>query len=146
MPSLKIATVEKDKQAVELRKAGLSYTEIATRLGYKSAGSAWQRVQRALDQTLREAGTEQIRDFEGDRLDRLQAAVWGRAVQGDIPAVNAVLRIMERRARLFGLDAPVVVQATVEHLDVSQLDSEMARLIDLARSQKAINTTATEVA
>lgn len=140
-----IATIEREKRAVELRKAGLDYRTIASQLGLKSASSAHQIVQRALQRTLREAGTEQVRDFEGDRLDRLQTAVWGRAMQGDIPAVNAVLRIMERRARLFGLDAPVVVQATVETFDGTTLDEAVSRLANLARSQKVIATTGKEV-
>lgn len=137
--------VEREKRAVELRKAGLDYRTIAHQLGFNDPKWAYRLVQRALDRTLREAGTEQIRDFEGDRLDKLQAAVWPRALQGDIPAVNAVLRIMERRARLFGLDAPVQVQATVETFDGSTLDDAVLRLANLARSQKVVATTGKEV-
>jgi hypothetical protein len=40
------------------------------------------------------------------RLERLHAAVWPQAIRGDVNAVDRVLRIMERRARLLGLDAP----------------------------------------
>jgi len=50
-----------------------------------------------------------VRALELERCDRLQAAVWPAATQGDVAAVAAVLRIMERRARYLGLDAPVLV-------------------------------------
>ena len=47
------------------------------------------------------------------------------AVNGDIAAVNTVLRIMDRRARLFGLDSPVKVDATVS---VGPIDEDLERI------------------
>ena len=38
------------------------------------------------------------RALELERLDALQAGLWGRAVSGDVKAVNAVLRIIEQRS------------------------------------------------
>ena len=45
-----------------------------------------------------------LRAMEGDRLDRLQSALWDRAMTGDVRAVHAVSHIISQRIRLFGLD------------------------------------------
>ena len=49
---------------------------------------------------------DQHRALELARLDALQASLWDRAEAGDVKAVNAVLRIIDQRSRLLGLDKP----------------------------------------
>jgi len=44
--------------------------------------------------------------LEALRLDQMQAALWQRATDGEVRAIDRILRIMERRARLLGLDEP----------------------------------------
>jgi hypothetical protein len=60
-----------------------------------------------------------LRVLEAGRLDQLQLAIWKSALAGHLGAIDRVLRIMERRARLFGLDTPL--------LDVSTLMRELAQ-------------------
>ena len=50
-----------------------------------------------------------MRELELRRLDKLLDAQWDKALNGDLGAVQAVLRIMDRRATYLGLDAPVKV-------------------------------------
>ena len=40
---------------------------------------------------------------EGARLDALQQALWAKAMEGDLPAAAAVVRIIQTRCRLYGL-------------------------------------------
>jgi hypothetical protein len=47
---------------------------------------------------------KELRDLEAARLDRLQEQPWLQAVQGNLAAIDRCLRIMERRAKLLGLD------------------------------------------
>ena len=47
--------------------------------------------------------------MELERLSALDAAHWDKAMQGNGEATDRVLRIMERRAKLLGLDAPIKV-------------------------------------
>ena len=47
-----------------------------------------------------------MRDLEAARLDAMLLPLWRRVQQGDERAVDRALKIMERRARLLGLDAP----------------------------------------
>lgn len=48
-------------------------------------------------------GVDELPRLELDRLDALQAALWPKAVAGDMAAAVVVLRIIERRARVLGL-------------------------------------------
>lgn len=101
----RICAVDRQRQALQLRAAGLSYRAIADQLGYAGPSGAFKAVISALDDTVREPARE-VRVLELERLDRLLAGVWEKATAGDIQAVAAALRVMERRARLLGLDAP----------------------------------------
>lgn len=96
------ATLQTQRKAAELRAAGATFREIGKALGIDHT---WARelVLRALDHSQYESAAL-MRTQEGERLDRLQRAVWGNAMRGNVAAVRAALRIMERRARLFGLD------------------------------------------
>ena len=90
-------------KALELRLAGAEYRTIASVLGYRDESGVRKAVDRLL--TRREyEGVAKLRAVEGRRLNSLQRAVWGRAMQGDPESVRAALAIMARRARLFGLD------------------------------------------
>lgn len=62
-----------------------------------------QMVQRVLRSQISET-VEQARSLELMRLDQLLAAIWQRALDGDIACVDRCLAIMTRRARLLGLD------------------------------------------
>jgi hypothetical protein len=111
--------------AVRLRLAGLTYAEVAAKLGV-SEQRAWQLVRaevQRLNRERKEAAAE-LQRLELERLDRLHAAFWDRALEGDLDAAGVVLKVMARRARLLGLDAPpkreadptVRVEVTVEQV------------------------------
>lgn len=52
------------------------------------------------------ADAAELRAEEVSRLDAMLAGLWPDARRGHLGAVDRVLRLMERRARLLGLDAP----------------------------------------
>lgn len=92
----------KRARAVELAVQGKSYGEIAREVGFSHRGSAHRAVSKALAE--REvAAVEQLRQIELDRLDRLHAAMWPKAMAGDLTAVQIVLRVIDQRIRLYGL-------------------------------------------
>jgi len=96
---------ERQRQALELHKAGVGYQAIADRLGYAGPSGAYKAVNAALQKTLQEPADE-LRTRELERLDRMHAALWPKAVSGHLRSVDRVLAIMARRSRLLGLDAP----------------------------------------
>lgn len=95
---------ERKLRALEMRKARATYAQIATALGVPRS-TAWKLVQSALKDTLQEPADD-VRKLELETLDRLQFALWQQATNGNHGAVDRVLRVMERRAKLLGLDAP----------------------------------------
>ena len=46
---------------------------------------------------------DNLQHLEGARLDALQQALWAKAMGGDLPAVAAIVRIIQARCRLYGL-------------------------------------------
>jgi hypothetical protein len=94
--------------ALTLRAKKLTYQEIAAQCGYASRGAAHDAVQRELDRVIVE-DVETLRREEGDSLDRLEVICWKRLESAAhekamLFAVDRILAIKERRARLFGLD------------------------------------------
>jgi len=120
--------VDKERAALELRRGGATYDAIARQLGYAHPSGAAAAYQRALKRTLMEAGSEEVRAAELDRLDRLQLAHWSKAIAGDGPATDRVLRIMEHRARYLGLYAPARVQMEAVVYDAGTIEGEVQRL------------------
>ena len=49
---------------------------------------------------------KKVRDLHRRRLDAMHTAVYPQAVEGSLDAQAGVLRIMDRQAKLEGIDAP----------------------------------------
>lgn len=91
-------------EALSLRLAGLTYEQIGDRLDISTEG-ARDLVGRTLRQAENRA-VEELRQLETARLDRAQAAIWTKVLDGDYRAIDTFLRISRRRADLLGLDSP----------------------------------------
>lgn len=100
-----IAAAERQQRALELRKAGMTLQEIANQLDYAQPCGAYKAIKAALAKLPVQA-VQELRDLESERLDALQVNIWMRALNGNVKAIQQVLAIMARRARLLGLDVP----------------------------------------
>ncbi len=100
-----ITAAERRVKALALRKAGASYRAIGEHLGV-SYQTAFDDIAYGLKGLAAELHTEtaELRALEAARLDALQAACWPQAMRGDDKALRTAVRILERRARLLGLD------------------------------------------
>ena len=100
----------RQEAAVALRIAGASYSEIARTLEYASAALARQAVERSLATTVGGESRDQLRFIEARRLERLLRSLWGKATdehdEEHLAAVRTAVAIIDRHARLYGLDAP----------------------------------------
>jgi hypothetical protein len=97
-------------------------------------------VKQDLHRTMRQRRTkvassaDELRDLQDERLNRMLAGLWNQAAGGDYGAVDRVLKIMERQARLHGLDAPTRTEVTgadgapmqVQHGLVTESEREQA--------------------
>ena len=97
--------VDREVKVLELRRAGLTWSRIAEQTGYADHTGAYAAYKRAIKRTQQEPA-DQLRDLELERVDRLQLALWPKAMEGDTNATNTIIRLMQRRADLLGLDAP----------------------------------------
>jgi hypothetical protein len=100
----KMAKGQRAYYAFELRKAGASYELIADKLGYKTPESAEGAIRARLQRMYKPDAVEDVVQMELARLDALQLVAWRRAKEGDLSALDRILKIMERRAKYLGLD------------------------------------------
>jgi hypothetical protein len=124
MPKQKLGTG--NKRAV-LQRPGTSYTSPnaiklqqrrAAALDYRLQGHAYHRIAKVLSchpSTAHDYVVKALRDIvprekaeavlqlELARLDAMQGAIFANAAGGDIPSIDACLRITHQRARLLGL-------------------------------------------
>lgn len=127
--------LDRELAVVELRREGKTWQQIADVVNYATAMGAWKAYQRACQRTLQEP-TDEARRIELDRLDALQRTYWEPAVEGNLRAADFVLRVIDRRARILGIDAPQKIQAEVVNYDgIGSIDAEVdriARIIEAA--------------
>jgi hypothetical protein len=100
-------------RALALRRGGASYREIAGHLGV-SLNTAYEDVQAelcVLDEQ-RKALAEETRALELARLDDMTKTATTQFRNGSVKAGEVLIRVMERRARLLGLDSPLKVAPT----------------------------------
>ena len=107
----RLAAALRQIEALKMRAAGHSYEEIRARLGYRTRSGAYASVMAGLHKERVEPADE-TRVLELERLDRLLNAIWDKATGGDLEAVDRALKIMERRAKFMGLDAPTKIAPT----------------------------------
>lgn len=108
---------------INLRRQGVRFEDPRILdLGYSSRGAASKDFLRALEERRDEQAAEAsiYRQEENERLDALLEAVWPRATEPapvykdgeevgteiDLKAVDTILKLMDRRAKLMGLDMP----------------------------------------
>jgi hypothetical protein len=127
------ALLAKEMKVLDLRRAGFTFMRIAEEVGYRQASGAQRAYERVIARDKPQA-TEEHRWQELDRLDRMQVALWPRAMKGDDKAINTIVRLMERRARLVGIDAPTRIQAEVVNYDGNRdIDGDIERIVNIIR-------------
>ena len=123
-----------DTAALRLRSLGFSYQAIADQMGVTKA-TAYNRCQRALAAIPAEA-VDEFRRLEGQRLDLLLEKAMEKALseeKGALFAIDRVLAIMDRRAKLMGLDAPVRTEViTLDYIqaEIQRLEATLGEIDD----------------
>ena len=131
--------VDREIKVLELRRAGLTWQRISEEAGYADASGAYLAYKRAIKRTMQQPADE-LREQELDRIDRLQLALWPKAMKGDNASINTIVRLMERRARLLGLDTPIKIQQDVVNWDGNEsIDRAVRELAALLTANDAIS-------
>ena len=132
---------EKKAEAFRLRKLGHSYSQIAEAIGV-SITTAHRYVKREIEALIKEPA-EEVRKLELERLDYLldrTLQALDRDGSDESKLVPTALRVMERRAKLLGLDAPVKAEVAVT--EVTRDDLELTELINEQRAKVAAEESA----
>lgn len=108
----RILTQEKRRQALEFRKAGVPYHEIATRLGYYDASAARKAVMAAFGDVIQEP-VQELKTLQVERLNHMLLMLWGKVQNGDERAIETTLRIMDKIDKLNGTEAASQVDVNV---------------------------------
>lgn len=138
---------ERDRRAMRLRASGWTFQRIADELGYASRGACRTAIERCY-QTDAAPTIELYRAAMDAQIDELYSATMevmnakhlkvvngsvvfdpttGGLMEDDAPVLRAVqcaLSLLDRRAKLYGLDAPTKVQAQVQAVRVTVEGSE----------------------
>lgn len=143
---------DRNREAVRLKAVGLSLSEITDRLNYRTEREAVDGIKLALGEMATFARDE-LRLMELRSLDELEWVAWktlqnqhvvvsqGRVVRADdgsayeddrfiLEVVDRIIKIKDRRAKLWGLDAPVrsevITMSNIED-EITKLEAELAR-------------------
>lgn len=94
--------------AIKLRSTKMTYESIAAQCGYSNASACRKAVMRELDRCVVKA-VDDLRLEELDSLEKLELECWRifadkERKRGQLFAVDRILQIKDRRAKLMGLD------------------------------------------
>lgn len=133
-------------EAVRLKREGKTFQEIADMQGYANRSCAYGAYMAGLTKS-RSREADALREEQGAMLDELLVEPYEAALEGDLDALNVVLKIMERKSRLHCLDrkdvpiriklpklekaadAAVVVGALVEKVTAGEISPDDAERI-----------------
>lgn len=102
------------ENAVALRMAGFTYAAIAKELHEDDETvRRWVNKEMSRLHALEVSALDTVRRLQLERIDAMLFGIWRSATSGDPKSIDAVLRLLERQAKLLGLDAPERVD--VEH-------------------------------
>lgn len=141
-PNADITEIDKSptkaEAALTLRLSGASHSQIAKTLGYSSAYRARQAVERVLASAADSPeDRDKMRVLTSRRLNRLLQSVMSKAVDHkdkEHLAYNArALAIIDREARLWGVDAPTQVQFTPTDEHIQNFVRNVTKLADADR-------------
>lgn len=109
----RITAAERRDQAITLALSGATYAQIAAQIGV-SRSRAHQYIEEALAASAQEsAGKASLyREKQLARTERMLMGIWQRTIKGDLHAIDRAIKLLERQAKLTGLDQPTKIAPT----------------------------------
>lgn len=153
-----LESAQRDAEAARLRSEHWKFQAIADELGYHDASHARQGTRRAL-RAIVAGPAEKLIAQEAERLDSLYEEALevlqrdhvtvshGRIIKDDegnpipddgpkLAAIDRLVKVRESYRKLFGLDRPVKVDATIHQ--VTQQDLELQEMLREAKAHTSL--------
>lgn len=130
--------IAQEDRALDLKRLGLSDRQIATELGVNHA-TVQNRLTAALSRSV-SLKADEYRTLVTLRLENLWGNLQAGIAQGDSRAVTAALGVLDRLAKIHGLDAPIQHEVVME----SEADREIKTLLAQIATQSSLTRTALE--
>lgn len=124
-------------RAHRMRREGVAWWDIAENLGvteHVASRLVSERIAAAAE-LVDHGQRRELLTMEIDRLDQLQRAVWQDAIGGDVRAVDTCLKIIDKRAKLLGLENAVGQTVTNNTIVVPGNNSEYIAALQAVKTQ-----------
>ena len=115
----RLLKMDRRLKAMEMRRRGHHWEEVARECGYASARSAAQSVHKLAKKTVLEAVGD-YRNMQIDRCHEMLVGLTDKARAGDERAIDTALRVMERLDKYVGTE---VSTQQVEHTHTLVIES-----------------------
>jgi len=128
--------IEKERNVFRYRQAGWTFDRIANVLGYSHPSGAHAAFKRALERIKDESLANEMRELHRFRLEAALSAIWPEVQKGNLQAIDRMLKILDRDAKLYGLDMPIKSEVEVTSYDgviLRERTREIIRTIREAR-------------
>jgi hypothetical protein len=124
---------DREMKVWQYRVAGATFDQIAKKLDYADESGARAAFKRYVNRTKDEALTNEIRDLHKERLEVALLAIWPDVEKGDLDAIKVMLKILERDAKMFGVDMPVKTEVEVTTYDGNLLRQRTREIVTAIR-------------
>jgi AraC-like DNA-binding protein len=126
------AVIEKEYEVLKYRRGGMTFDQIAQKVGYATPSGAQTAYKRAMVRTLQPVADE-LRETQLDRLETALMAIWNKVLKGDLKAIDRLIAISRRQSELLGMDAPKQAQVEVTTYDGTVLRERAQQIIQIIR-------------
>ncbi len=139
----KLEIENRRRVALEMRMSGLNYEDVATQIRIRfpeeanySRQRAWEDVEALLELTRTENQelAQAAIQLELVRLDQLWSIAHASLMQGELKAIDILLKVSAARCALLGINAPTQLRID------QQVDVELTKALDLLRGQLPTET------
>ena len=100
--TVRVRAADRQAKALELRLAGWRLDEIAKKIGYNSTQSVGAAIQAAIERSIKGPALE-MRDIILARNEAYLKAIYPRAMNGDLDAIDRCIKIGQQNAAISGL-------------------------------------------
>ena len=126
-PAQRAAARQNELNVLQGVIAGKSFADLEREYGYSNASRLFHRgLKRPENQLIARQAQIQL---EALRLDGLQGAIWPRAMAGEPRAIEVALKLLERRARMLGLDFTDYVNSRLVEVEEEKVKLVAAALV-----------------